>query len=289
MKLQTITCSHSNEIYEMAYWQWGDPKNDQVLLCVHGLTRNGRDFDDLATEFASDYQIICPDIVGRGKSDWLTHPENYNYPTYCQDILTLLTKLKITQVDWLGTSMGGIIGMFLAAQFPSIIKRLILNDVGAVIPKAALQSIAKYVLVGDRLLLDFTAVEQHIRRNYAGFGPLSDAQWQQLAQHSVVLLPDGNYRLNYDPNIAHPFRNIKMSDLQEVTLWEVWEQLTSPILLLHGSESELLLPETIDKMKEQQPQMDVIHFDKVGHAPALMDEIHIQSIKNWLKKYSISQ
>jgi pimeloyl-ACP methyl ester carboxylesterase len=283
MELKKIPCSHPKESYQMAYWQWGDPTNDQVLLCVHGLTRNGRDFDELAQELAPDYRIICPDIVGRGKSDWLTHPENYNYQTYQQDILTLLKHLEITQVDWLGTSMGGIIAMFLAAQSPSIIKRLILNDVGAVIPKAALQRIAKYVLIGDRLFSDFTAVEQHIRRNYAGFGQLTDGQWQQLAQRSVTRLPDGNYRLNYDPNISHPFRNQKMNDLQDVALWELWKLLTCPILLLHGRESDLLSPEIIEEMQKQKPEMEVIHFDKVGHAPALMDEIQIQSIKHWLK------
>ncbi|MGK7942952.1 MAG: alpha/beta fold hydrolase [Microcystaceae cyanobacterium] len=286
MKLAKITCSHPNETYEMAYWQWGDPNNDKVLVCVHGLTRNGRDFETLAPVLASDYRIICPDLVGRGESDWLTHAENYNNLHYVQDILTLLKHLEITQVDWLGTSMGGIIAMLLNFQSPSTIKRLILNDVGSFIPKDALQRIAKYLLIGDRILPDFTAVEQHIRRNYTGFGQLSDAQWEQLAQNSVTLLPDGQYQLNYDPNIGYPLRDI--SKIQDIDLAALWQPLNCPILLLHGNQSDLLLPATIKEMQSQKPKMNVVHFDQVGHAPALMDQIQIQTIKEWLGKITNS-
>jgi pimeloyl-ACP methyl ester carboxylesterase len=286
MKKQSITCSSANQTYEMTYWEWGDSNNNKILLCLHGLTRNGRDFDQLATILQDDYRLICPDIVGRGQSDWLTEEKDYNYQTYIVAILTLLNHLNIQKVDCLGTSMGGIIGMSIAANFPAIIQRLILNDVGAMIPKEALQGIAKYILIGDRLLPDFAAVNQHIRRNFRGFGQLSDQQWEQLAKHSVIPLPDGKYRLNYDPKIGHVFQDKPLSDLEDIHLWDIWQKLTCPLLLLHGNDSDLLLTETIEEMQKQQPNMEVIHLENVGHAPALMEEEQIKLIKQWLSQSS---
>ncbi len=278
-----VICSDPHGTHRMAYTQWGASDNPKVLICVHGLTRTGRDFDTLATALAEDYRVICPDIVGRGKSDWLDCPEDYGYPVYVADILTLLKHLNISSVDWIGTSMGGLIGMFIASQSESPIQRLVLNDVGPFIPKEALRRIAKYLLLPSPHFTDLSEVEQYVRLHYAPFGPLTDAQWQHLARHSVKPKATGGYCLSYDPKIAHPFLQVEqMTEIQDVELWHIWESLDCRILSLRGEESDVLLPETIAQMQASKPQMQAINFPEIGHAPALMAEEQIEAIQNWL-------
>jgi pimeloyl-ACP methyl ester carboxylesterase len=187
----------------MAYLEWGNPHNSKVLICVHGLTRNARDFDNLAEVLASVYRVICVDIVGRGKSDWLDKAELYVYDTYINDIVNLLEYLKIDKVDWIGTSMGGLIGMFLNIKYPSIINNLILNDIGAFIPKESLRKIAKYVLFGKRNFANFTEALNSVKENYAGFGNLTEKQWEHLTKYSLIVEDNGGSSFNYDPKISY--------------------------------------------------------------------------------------
>lgn len=267
----------------MAYTEWGSSNNSNVLICVHGLTRNSRDFDFLAEVLATNYRVICVDIVGRGKSDWLTDSSGYIYDTYVNDILTLLEYLKIDKVDWIGTSMGGLIGMFFNLKYPSIIKKFVINDVGAFIPSESLRKIAKYVIFGQRNFANFTEVLTEVKEIYKGFGNLNDEQWEHLAKHSVILEENGTYTLNYDPNISYLVRSFP--NINDVDLWEVWQQIKCRTLLIHGENSELLSLETITKMQAIKPDLNVIHIPETAHAPSLMTLNQINLIKNWLLLY----
>ncbi|HEY9705499.1 MAG TPA: alpha/beta hydrolase [Allocoleopsis sp.] len=277
-----LSCQHSTESYQISYIEWGDPHQENVLICVHGLTRNSKDFDHLAQELQSTYRIICPDVVGRGQSDWLSHPANYGIPLYVSDLLTLIQQLNLTSVDWLGTSMGGLIGMNIASLPHSPIKRLILNDVGAEVAADSLQRIAKYLCQQPPIFDDFTLVTEYVKKIYSGFGDLTEDQWEFLARNSVKLNSQGQYILNYDPAISTPFLQAQHAKLKPADLWKMWDLIQCPVLLLHGENSDLLLPETIDKMLINHPLLTVKHLANCGHAPALMSLEQIDMIRMWL-------
>lgn len=278
IKYNYINCQ--NPDHKMAYLEWGNPHNSKVLICVHALTRNAKDFDFLAQVLAQDYRVICLDIVGRGKSDWLDEAALYGYNTYINDILTLLEYLKIDKVDWIGTSMGGLIGMFFYIKYPDMINNFIINDVGAFIPKEFLKRIAKYLLFGERNFTDFVEVLNYVKKIYASFGNLNEKQWKHLAESTVKSEENGGYSFQYDPKIAHfvgDFPNLK-----DIELWHIWELIKCRTLLIHGENSDLLLPETITKMQKIKPDLDVIHLPETGHAPSLMIPEQINLIKDWL-------
>ena len=204
MREQSLSCLSPHGFHRLTYYEWGDANNPRVVICVHGLTRNGRDFDDIAHALSSEYRVLCPDMPGRGKSEWLTHKEDYAYPVYCADMAALIARSGAETVDWIGTSMGGVIGMLLAAQPNSPIRKLVINDVGPFIPKASLERLSTYV--GKPVSYDsFEAFEQYIRVVSATFGPLTDAQWRHLAETTARRKDDGRWGTNYDPAIALPF------------------------------------------------------------------------------------
>jgi len=273
-----LHCPDTTQGHQLHYRQWGNSDNPHVLFCVHGLTRNSHDFDALASELSQYYRVICPDIPGRGSSDWLDTPKDYNYTVYVNDMLLLLQHLQLSKVDWLGTSMGGLIGMMLAAQERSPINRLVMNDVGAFLPQAALQRIATYLHQKPPYFDDLATAETYFRNIHAPFGQLSDAQWQYLTQHSTCLQNDGTYHLHYDPNIRQSFQN----NIEDVVLWSVWEKVQCPVLLLHGVESDLLSSDTIQHMQQTHNDLQVVHIENTGHAPALMDKEQIQYIQKFL-------
>lgn len=265
----------------MAYTEWGAPDNPRVVVCVHGLTRNGRDFDDLAQALADDFRVVCPDVVGRGRSDWLAVKTDYGFPLYVADMITLIARLNVEQVSWVGTSMGGIIGMLVASQPHTPISRLVLNDVGPVITAVSLQRIAQYVGTAPRFPT-MEVAEAYIRMVSAPFGPLTDAQWRHLTQFSVrpVGGPGGGFAMVYDPGLGEVFRAAPVNE--DIDLWPVYERVACPTLALRGAESDLLERSTFLAMAEQGPRARTVEFAGVGHAPMLMDPEQIAVVRDFL-------
>ncbi len=264
--------------HRIVYHQWGDEHAQRTLLCVHGLTRNGRDFDQLAQSLADQYRVVCPDMPGRGLSEWLTDPQDYSFPTYLTALCALIARLEVTEIDWLGTSMGGLLGMMVASQANHPIRKLVINDVGPVLEAAGLQRINNYI-GQDPLFKHFEELEHYIRQVSAPFGKLSAEQWRQLAQTSARRLPDGRYGLAYDPAIAVPFHT---SVQHNADLWPVWDTIRIPVLLLRGEQSDLISPNTAKAMTERGPRVQYHEFPGVGHAPALMNAEQIGIIRRFL-------
>jgi pimeloyl-ACP methyl ester carboxylesterase len=277
MEIRRIQVEGPDGDYGLSYAEWGSPGAGRAIICVHGLTRNGRDFDHLAAVLQDHARVICPDIVGRGLSDPLGNPEDYALPTYVAHMLQMLDKLSLGEVDWVGTSMGGLIGMGVAASGAPI-RRLVLNDIGPFIPKAALERINMYL--GMSLsFASLEALEAHLREIHAGFGPLSDAEWRHLAEHSASRREDGTFRLSYDQRLGEP---MKRGPIEDVDLWPVWDQISCPVLVLRGAESDLLLAETAEEMTRRGPGAEIIQIDGTGHAPALMAKDQIEIVRDWL-------
>jgi pimeloyl-ACP methyl ester carboxylesterase len=242
------------------------------------MTRNGRDFDYLAAALEKDYRVVCPDVVGRGESEWLKVKQDYAYPTYCADMAALMARLGAEQVDWVGTSMGGMIGMLLAAMPNAPIRRLVLNDVGPFISKAALERIAEYV-GSDPRFKSVEEVESYMREINAPFGPLTDEQWQHYARYYSRPTEEGDIGLNYDPAIGLPLKN---APLEDVDLWPVWDAVHCPVLLLRGEDSDVLLAQTAREMRDRGPGAKLVELSGIGHAPALMAQDQIDIVRDWL-------
>lgn len=260
----------------LAWTEWG-PADGAPVVCVHGLTRTGRDFDALAAVLAAHgRRVLCPDMPGRGASDRLPDPSLYRNDVYAGACAHLLAILGEKPVDWVGTSMGGIIGMILAAMPNAPIRRLVVNDVGPFIPAASLARIGEY-LGREWHFADLAAAEQHTRKAYAPFGALTDAQWCHLTETSVRPHPAGGYRLHYDPAIAEAFR----TPPEDIAFWPLWEQIVAPTLVLRGESSDLLLPETAARMA-RRPGVRVEMIAGCGHAPALFDPSQISPIAAFL-------
>jgi len=258
----------------MAWVEWGDPEAPP-LICLHGLTRNGRDFDPLAQALSADFRVICPDLPGRGASDWLADPQLYVPPSYLAPMSHLLAVIG-KPVAFLGTSLGGIVGMLLAACEGHPISRLVLNDVGALIPAAALARIRDYM--GRQFdFADVAALTQHLRVIHYPFGDLSAAQWAHLGTHSARSTPEGRVVMHYDPAIATP---ILANEPADADLSAIWGRVKIPVLTIRGESSDLLLPETLARMAADGAQTHVV--ENAGHAPALMDAPTIKVIRDFL-------
>jgi pimeloyl-ACP methyl ester carboxylesterase len=268
---------------KLGYVEWGDPGAARTVLCIHGLTRNARDFDFLAAELAADARVIAVDVAGRGRSGWLADPSRYVAPTYIGHMVGFLAALGLTQIDLVGTSMGGIIGMGLATLPVApggrpLIRRLVLNDIGGFAPASSLAPIAVYLGAPPKLFADLAAVEQHLRFIHQGFGPLSDANWAHLARHSSRPLA-GGYVMHYDPMIAAPFLG---STAQDLVLWPFYDAITCPTLVLRGGESPLLPADVADEMTRRGPRAQLVTFPGIGHAPALMAADQIAAVRDFL-------
>jgi pimeloyl-ACP methyl ester carboxylesterase len=266
----------------MAYWEWGDAANPRVLVCVHGLSRQGRDFDTLARALAADYRVVCPDVAGRGRSDWLKNPASYAIPTYVADMVTLLARLDAREVHWVGTSMGGLIGLGLAALEGSPIGRLVLNDVGPAIEFAALARIGGYL----GLPVHWTSLEEaaeQLRAISLGFGPHTPEQWLALTRPQLVV--DGaGFKPHYDPAIAVPFRGItpELARAGEAMLWQAYDALRCPTLVLRGAESDLLSRATAEAMTRRGPRARLHEFAGVGHAATLVQPDQVAVVRDFL-------
>ncbi|GAB4035648.1 MAG: alpha/beta hydrolase [Rubrivivax sp.] len=281
-RLRHVQCLTAGSLHRMAYWEWGDPANRRVLVCVHGLSRQGRDFDTLARDLCGEYRVVCPDVVGRGRSDRLADPMGYAIPTYVADMVTLLARLDAEQLDWVGTSMGGLIGMGLASLPGSPIRRLVLNDVGPAIEYAALQRIGTYLGVPVR----WNTVEEAADALWSisqGFGPHTREQWLALTRPQLVRDGDG-WTSHYDPAIAVAFRTVtpEVAAASEAVLWQAWQRIAVPVLLLRGAQSDLLSAETARRML-QRPGTQLREFDGVGHAPTLVADDQRAAVAAFLR------
>ncbi len=264
--------------HRIAFTDWGAASGRKATVCVHGLTRNGRDFDVLAQALSAGGRVVCPDMPGRGASDWLADPANYTYPCYMQDMAALMTHIGAERVDWVGTSMGGLIGMMLAATPGTPIRRLIINDIGPFLPKEALVRISHYV-GGAPDFPDIEALEKYLRDVHAPFGNLTDEQWRHMAAQSATPNGEGGLRLHYDPRIAEAFTS---GPIEDVELWTFWDRITCPVLVLRGENSDLLTADTAQEMAARGPKAEVVTVKDCGHAPALMDPAQIQTVCDWL-------
>lgn len=278
MHTDSVRCLNATGFHNMVYHEWGSCDNERVIICVHGLARNSRDFDELALALSRDYRVVCPDIVGRGESDWLPAGQVYGIPQYLNDMMTLMARLNVNQVDWVGTSMGGIIGMCLAALPDSPIKNLVLNDIGAFVPASSLQRISRYL--GDKRFHSSFEVESYLRETYSSFKNLSDIQWQHLAKYGSRELADGEYALHYDPAIAQAAED---SSHEDVNLWPVWSAVQVPQLLVWGESSDVLQEETVRTM-EKNEKLELFSQPGIGHAPSLMESDQIGKIQAWLRE-----
>ena len=265
-----VQCLSSMGTHRMAYVEWGEPKNDQVVVCVHGLSRCARDFDRLAQALAPRFRVVCPDVVGRGQSDWLKNPMLYGFTQYISDMFTLLARVNAKQLMWLGTSMGGLIGMGVAAQEHAPIKRLIINDVGPKIEVASLLRIGSY-LGKTTVFASFEAAVEYIRTVSASFGEHSPEEWRDLTRYVVRQTPQG-WILHYDPAIAVPFRTVtkESADAGETALWQLYDNIKADTLLVRGAQSDLLSPDTALAMTQRGPKARLLEFEGVGHAPTFV-------------------
>ncbi len=274
--------------HTLSYVEWGKSSNPNIIFCVHGLARNAHDFDHIAEHLSKDYRIIAIDLPGRGKSEWLKNKNHYNYHTYVKDVLLLLKKLSITSVNWVGSSMGGIMGMIMSTYYPKYIKTLILNDVGPELPKKTIARIEKYVHL-DPSFEKLSEAAQHIKRIYKNFGITSEKDWNHITQNSIRLYPDNKYRLSYDPRVTEGTSSKKASSKRDskdwINLWYLWEKITCPVLLIHGTKSDILLASTIEKMQKSR-DFDLHTIKEVGHAPALIHQPDIESIYAWLQQHT---
>jgi len=262
---RSLSCLGPSGFHRLVYSEWPGPKGAPTLLCVHGLTRNGKDFDVLAEVMSASHRVICPDMPGRGRSDFLSPPSDYGMPLYLADIAALIARLDVESLDWLGTSMGGLIGIMLAAQPGNPIRRLVLNDAAPFLSKAGLQRIASYVGL-DPVFPSLEAMETVLRKNYAAFGPLTDEQMRRMTEASARRRPEGGYGFAYDPRIAPP---------ADVDLWPLWDAISCPVLLLRGAISDLVTAEAAREMARRGPRAKVVEFPGVGHAPALLSDDQI--------------
>jgi len=276
---RSVQCLSPSGLHRMAYLEWGDPRNPNVVICVHGLTRNARDFDALARSLSGHYRVVCPDVVGRGDSDWLAEPMHYVLPQYLADMVTLVARLDVAQVHWVGTSMGGLIGMLLAGQKASPVGRLVLNDAGPVVTRVSLERIATYVGVAPT----FGSIEEAealVRAISQPFGPHTDAEWRFMTEQFLRKDTDGSLRLHYDPRIGEPIRaHLPEKDLE---FWEVYDAIRCPTLVIRGAESDLLTRASCEQMTTRGPKAERVEIPGVGHAPTLMHDDQIEIVRGFL-------
>lgn len=271
--------SHSITCYQ---WLPDTPSSLPPVLCVHGLSRNGRDFDYLAKALSDRRMVLAVDMPGRGKSDYLPDPASYNYPAYVADIMEILKQQGIMKLDWVGTSMGGIIAMMFAAAFPGMINKLVLNDIGCIVAAEGLKRILSNAGASP-LFASLEEAQLELQRRCATFGIRDEAQWQHLYRHSILRDANGNFRFAYDPGILATF--ISEAEIQDIDLWALWEVLLPvPVLLLRGAQSDILRHETALEMQRRHPGLTYHEIAEAGHVPTLMPDDQIRLIKDWLNE-----
>jgi len=265
--------------HRVVYFEWGAADNPNVVICVHGVGRNARDFDVLAEALSSTHRVLAVDMPGRGKSDWLRDSGDYVFPVYLSTLTALVARGGAQTVSWVGTSMGGLLGIAMAAQPETPVARLVVNDVGPVIEPAALARIADY-FGKDPTFASFAEIERYIREVSAPFGSLTDSQWTYLTETNVRQRADGRWGLAYDPGIAVPFRQ----QAAPPALWSLWDAIRCPTLILRGAQSDLLLESTAREMAARGPRPRLIEFAGVGHAPMLLTPDQYEPVVAFLRE-----
>ena len=264
--------------HRVAWHEWGDADNPRVVVCVHGLTRTGRDFDVLGEALASTHRVLAVDMPGRGRSEWLRVKADYVYPTYLTTLVAVIAASGAQTVDWVGTSMGGLLGMVMAAQPATPLTRLVVNDVGPTIEPSAIQRIGAYVGADPTFATEAELITY--MRAISPFGALDDAQWRHLAHTAMARREDGRYGFVYDPGIAVPFR-----EAPAVTdLWPLWDAIACPTLVLRGARSDLLSASTAHAMTQRGPRARLIEFEGVGHAPPLLADDQVDAVVTFLRE-----
>lgn len=267
-----LVCANPTGLHRMAYVEWGDPDNPRVLVCVHGLTRTGRDFDRVAAALSDVYRVVCPDVVGRGRSQWLNDPNRYVLPQYVADMVTLIARLNVETVDWFGTSMGGLIGMALAGLPGAPVGRLLVNDVGPHIEPDALVRIGAYVGQNPSFATREEGIA-HAASLAASFGPLTSEEWTEINAPLLRQRDDGAWAFRYDPAIATPFgaATPEATAAAEAALWHLFAAIPGPVLVVRGAQSDLLSRDTVSHMIERGRSVQSVEIAGVGHAPAFLD------------------
>jgi pimeloyl-ACP methyl ester carboxylesterase len=276
---RSVQCASSRGLHRLSYLEWGDPRNRDALICVHGLTRSSRDFDELARALCGRFRVVCPDLAGRGDSDRLADPKLYVVPQYLADMVTLIARLDVELVSWVGTSLGGLVGMALAAQTGTPVKKLVMNDAGPLVSKVALQRIGRY-LGKTPAFASIEEAERYVRDIAAPFGPHSDAQWRFLTETWVRKLPDGTYRSHYDPRMAEAYA--AGAPEKDLDLWPIYDAVRCPTLVLRGEHSDLLSRDTAGEMTRRGPKATVAEIRGVGHAPTLLHADQIAIVRDFL-------
>lgn len=277
-----VQCISPRGLHNMAYKEWGDPANPRVLLALHGITRVSDDFDALAAALCDTYRVICPDVVGRGRSDWLTDPQLYQIPQYVSDMVTLVARLDADSIDWFGTSMGGLIGIIYASLRNNSIRKLLLNDVGPVLNYEALVRISDY-LGQDMRFATFDEGAAYIREISQTFGPHSDAQWKKLAHDVLRQNAEGQWVRHYDLNIALPLKATtpESAAAGQQLLWAAYDAIRCPTLLVRGAESDLISAESAHAMTQRGPRAQLIELAGIGHAPTFVHDDQIALARNF--------
>jgi pimeloyl-ACP methyl ester carboxylesterase len=281
---RSIQCVTPSGLHRLSYVEWGGRRDEAahprpVLVCVHGLTRCARDFDSLARALSDHYRVVCPDLPGRGESDWLRNAAEYGVPAYVSDMVTLIARLDVESVDWLGTSLGGIVGMAFAAMPANPIRRMVLNDVGPLLTAASLRRIGEYV--GQAPSFDsIEAATDYVRSTSATFGPHTGGQWRSLTEHMVRRDAGGRWHMRYDPAIALTYND--RDPAKDVNIWPLYDAMRAPTLVLRGAESDLLTRETAQAMTQRGPRAKMVEVPGVGHAPTLMDDRQIRPVRDFL-------
>lgn len=280
---KSVQCLSPAGLHRVSYKEWGDPRNSRVLLCVHGVTRVADDFDALAEAMSDTYRVVCPDIVGRGQSDWLRNPQFYQIPQYVSDMVTLLARLDADVIDWFGTSMGGLIGMGMAALPDNPIRKLLLNDVGPVLNPAAIARIAYYI-GQDMRFASFDEGAAYIRLVSASFGPHTEAQWHKLATDVLRQNKEGQWIRHYDLNLSIPIKATtpEMALAGQAMLWATYDAIRCQTLVVRGADSDLLSVETAAEMQQRGPRAKVVELAGVGHAPTFVQPEQIAIAREFL-------
>jgi pimeloyl-ACP methyl ester carboxylesterase len=273
----------SEGFHELSYTEWGPRDKNRIVICVHGLTRQGRDFDFLAAALArQSLRVVCPDLVGRGRSSWLASTASYVLAQYCADMGTIIAATGATEVDWVGTSLGGMIGMVMAAYPNSPIRRLVVNDIGPTVPAMAALQIGQRLLGAPTSFVSLEDAERHFRTKHPGYGLTEDAQWAHVARNSVEWCEQlGAYRLLFDRKIVQAYF---IYPAMVVPLWRQWETIPADILIVRGGNSDVLPPALVRDMTARNPRASVVEMPGVGHMPMLMDDGQIQPVVDFLTK-----